>query len=227
MLQIRHISKTPVALLTALAFLSACDVVVSDVSVLRSGADIQSADCKSDAGFYVLPKGHMKISVTQDYVVATGEKSGAPKLVLENVERLADREHVFCLDYQESVLSRDVFETYFSPNSEASLNVASPTARPPGDRRTGLLSLVVSKGQDRTGVVLQNLLRAFLIARTGDPRANLNRETTTAPRTEYSDSFDPLDLGSIAKVNHELARYRFCLTMGKYTIDPDKLSVSN
>jgi len=213
--------------LGTLAFIASCQVIASRSDFADGAYGIAGLPCSTDLGSYALPFSKVPIKIYREFN-SSGEVVGSAVIEVKDTVQHPDPEHRFCLEFKDNSFSKDSVDVYMSRDSELTLDGSSIGDRPATNSLTDLLALVVSKSEDRTGVIIQNLLQAFLIAQTRDSDFTLRAgRNGNSLKVVYEDSFDPLSLSSIASANRRLARFGFCLTLGKYTVDPKKLDWSD
>ncbi|MBY5533645.1 hypothetical protein HFO58_10775 [Rhizobium leguminosarum] len=201
--------------------LGSCQVMDSSISYAARPDGSRVRNCSSGFGSYSLPYSTIKVAVYQEY--RNGIKTGRPRLQVSAPEAHPDKnpDHNFCLDFLENAFSDDdVTIAFYRSGDIDELKKDAPTAA------TGLLSFIASKNIDRTGEVLRNLLRAFLILASGDPALTVNRlgDAESEIVTMTDQDIDPFDLAAMADLNNSLKEYGFCLTMGKFTFDARRTS---
>ncbi len=197
--------------------MAGCQVMDSSISYDIRPDGSQARRCNSGLGSYSLPFSTIKVKVVQDY--KDTNPIGRPRLAVFGPEPHPDPKHLYCLDFLENAFSDDLVTVAYSGQGDTSNLPSSPAA-------TGMLSLIASKNVDQTGEVIRNLIRAIFVLASRNPQFSLGRQApadgvVTVIMTEQS--VNPFDLAAMSALNRSLHEYGYCLTLGKYTYDVDRL----
>lgn len=200
------------------SLLCGCQVVDSSVEYVKlPNGDLQQR-CSSALGSYSLSYSTIKVAIYQNYSNATNTPVGGAYLNPIQITPHPDG-HTYCLDFLESLVSEDKVGIYYSGTGSAN---AAPTDT---SRPNGLLQLIVSKNIDRTGTIIQKLLRLLFIVASGDADSGFGRaEPSTTPRMMTEQDVNPFDAAALARLNRSLRQYGFCVNLGKFTYDVNALT---
>lgn len=205
-------------LLVFAAFLASCQVLDTSLEYAEVPDGSRRQHCSSAFGAYSLSYSTIKVAISQNYSDATNTPVGGAYMGPVVSTRHPDRNHTYCLEFLESAFSDDTVDVHFSGKGSSQSGATTNT------RPNQLLQLVVSKNVDRTGEIIQKLLRLIFIVVSGDPSASFGRTTGLTPRVMTEEDVDPFDVAAMARLNRSIREYGFCLTLGKFTYDDEALS---
>ncbi|MER8859039.1 hypothetical protein NKI09_15455 [Mesorhizobium sp. M0757] len=200
--------------------LTGCQVIESSVEYKTLQDGRLQQHCTSAFGSYSLSYSTIKVTISQNYSNATNTPVGGAYLGPITPTRHPDGQHTYCLEFLESLVSDDKVDVYYSGLGSANTAPTPDTVKP-----NGLLQLVVSKNVDRTGEIIQKLLRLIFIIISGAPGDGFGRVNDgSTPRQMTEQDVNPFDVAALARLNRSIRQYGFCVTLGKFTYDVDALT---
>jgi hypothetical protein len=186
------------ALLVPAAVLAGCTGLV-ETTVIDSPGSLSSPSCQTALGSYYLPKAVLTIK-------ATSNPAAKPPTITVDplaVATVADRDHLYCLDYLSSPTSKDALTV--------------------NRNEKGLLQSINSNVEDRTPQIAIALIQtaenlAITASREG------TAQTQTLPPDTVTLQFDPFAWRDVVLVKKALRRFGLCLYVEGFSFPTEGLS---
>lgn len=220
-------SATCGLLVTMLSLLLvACGTVVSS----RDTLNVDAEGCHSALGGYNLPRSHLRI-VIETEVEPKGdsfELTTTHKLTRLGQQLRPDPDHRYCLDYHATPWAADDLQVRRTASAVDNTEGDHPIEKiePAGN---SFLQLVTSKAQDRSGIVIQKLIRAAFIALSKNSQFTSRRSTVNLDDDDKIKSVtvadmevDPFKPGELAVVNRRVRTFGFCFILVDFSFDPKR-----
>ncbi len=217
------------SLLLSLLVLSACSVTGSaSVRNLKN----QFVGCSSKLGSYALPRKVLKVKIVK------ASASGDFVMQTLDLKTVPDNAHVYCFEHTGNPFAEDAIRVFKNKITKKGATSGTNYVVSEGDETksqtkediTPFLQLVASKSVDHTAGIIRNFIQAFFMGISNNPnfdaRAFLGRKDTV--REIVADfQVDPFDYREMARVNHAIRRFGFCMILERYTYNVHEVSASN